>query len=335
MYKFVFLDGRPAYDVQLLREQPMGGVQTGTILLSEALARRGHKVIIYNDRPMSYQENGVYYEPVSAVSHLGKDDIVITNNSLSILDKAGESKKVVWARNNIGPDRIGRDHGWKVLFRYRPNIVFPSKFAAGRTPWFLPFRSRLVIEHGLDQSFTRFGGNGDVPPPVAIFASQPSRNLKRVVRAWQEIIHPQLSQAKLHIYYPKEKLYPKHLEGMENVGIEIKGSVGKAALAKAMSEARVMIYPGHRTETFCNVAAEALATGLPITTMGIGALKERVRHGVDGLVSWGTLQMGRNALKILTDDALWLKLRKNAVEGSQNKGWDVRAAEWEQAAAKW
>lgn len=313
----------------------MGGVQTGTILLAEALSRRGHDVIIFNDRDEPLVANGVKYNPVTKAFSITNDSIVVSNNSLSIFDLAPKARKVVWARNNIVLNRIRREKALSHLMKYRPNIVFPSHYSARKTPWYFPFRSRTVILHGVDTSFALTNQLLTTPDPIAIFASQPIRNLKRVVKAWNLIIHPALPQAKLYIYYPKPHLYPKQLEGMEGIGIEIKGSVPKSELAKAFSQARVMIYPGHRTETFCNVAAEALSAGLPIATMGIGALKERVRHKVDGLKSWSTLQMGRNALKIMTDDALWINLHKNALQGSKDQSWDVRAKEWEVAAETW
>ena len=172
--------------------------------------------------------------------------------------------------------------------------------------------------------------SSDLPPPIAVFASQPGRNLDLVLKAWREQIHPLLPAARLHVYLPRPELARSFVTDQKDDGIEVKGSVGKAKLAEAFCNARAMIYPGHKEETFCNAAAEFIACGLPVVTMGIGALSERVRHEIDGFVVPNVESMGEHAMRLLTDDRLWRRMQRAGIEGSQSRTWDVRAGEWEQ-----
>lgn len=335
MPDFAFLDLRKDYDARAFALGSVGGVQAGTIRLAEALVKTGSRVAIYNDRAEPFESSGVRYWPVERLSDIDPATIAISNNNVALVGRTKALRRVVWVRNNLTFGVIRKRGYFLSMLKHRPHLVFPSNFAARQTPWYLPFRSRRIIEHGIEASFVDFAPLEKPPPPVAIFASQPVRNLQRVVESWLSVIHPVMPQAKLHIYHPKEAQHPAQYEPLQSSGIEIKGSVGKAELAAAMRSARVMIYPGHRRETFCNVAAEALATGLPMVTMGIGALSERVRNNVDGFVSPTTAQMGRDALSVLQDDTLWRRFHVAALEKSRNSTWDDQALRWIEAAETW
>ena len=330
---FCFLDNRPAYDAGKLATEPMGGVKKGTILLGEALARRGHQVSIHNRRDHSESFNGVSYYSIKD-PHITSGSIVISNNQIPLFDLAADHVKVLWSRNNITLGRVRKQQSLRRLFKQKPHIVFPGTHAASQCPWYLPFRTRTIIPHGVDPCFMP-APKEEAPSPVAVFASQPRRNLAHVIKAWEAIVHPQLPEARLLICHPKDHRCPEGIEDKKSLGIEVMGSLPKDELQSLFARARVLIYPGHRTETFCNVAAEALITGLPISTMGIGSLKERVQDGRNGLIAQNISQMGGNTLRMLEDDTLWLQLHRHAIESSEGSSWDVRAEEWERAAGAW
>lgn len=313
----------------------VSGTQAGTMLLAEALTRRGHEVSIFNKRATPVEVNGVLYRPQEEVASVAPSTIAVSNNSVSVLGQAPTPHRVVWGRLEIRLARLRKKRDLLPVLRLRPHLVVPSGYSARRTQFIIPFRSRQIIEHGIDNAFLQFEPSSEPPAPIAIFASQPARGLDLVLKAWVEQIHPQLPQVRLHLYLPKDDQHPGSLLDMAEKGVEVKGSVSKQELAQAFRNARVMIYPGHKEETFCNAAAEAVATGLPLVTMGIGALAERVRHGVDGFVAPTVQGMGEDALRVLTDDALWRRLHPAGIEVSRARSWDIRAEQWEKAAAAW
>ena len=98
-----------------------------------------------------------------------------------------------------------------------------------------------------------------------------------------------------------------------------------------MRDARVMLYRGYKDETFCLAAAESIAMGVPVVTAGIGALKERVRHGVTGLIGPSDAEFADAAVRVLSDDALWLKLHEGGIATRGENNWDAIAAKWEDA----
>ena len=75
-----------------------------------------------------------------------------------------------------------------------------------------------------------------------------------------------------------------------------------------------MLNPGHKGEVFCLVAEEARTMCLPIVTMGIGSLHERVIDNVTGYICSDLDQLISKSVNILKDDKLYLTLKSNLYE---------------------
>jgi len=67
-------------------------------------------------------------------------------------------------------------------------------------------------------------------------------------------------------------------------GIVLAGRVPPAGIWEALAQVDLVIVPSLWPETFSLVAGEAFAAGVPVVASRIGALAERVREGVDGLL---------------------------------------------------
>ena len=50
-------------------------------------------------------------------------------------------------------------------------------------------------------------------------------------------------------------------------------------------KSKVLLVPGHKAELYCIAAEEARELCIPIVTLGIGSLSERVEHGITGFVA--------------------------------------------------
>ena len=72
-----------------------------------------------------------------------------------------------------------------------------------------------------------------------------------------------------------------------------------------------MLIPGHKAELFCISAEEAREMCIPIITLGIGCLKERVIHEKTGFVSKNIKEFVNHTNILLNDDNLLLEMRKN------------------------
>ena len=88
-----------------------------------------------------------------------------------------------------------------------------------------------------------------------------------------------------------------------------------------MIKARVVILPGHKAELYCIAALEAQELCIPIVTMGIGSLRERVEHNVTGLIAENKKQFSNFIIDVFLNDDLWSDLRKNLLIKRGKKNW--------------
>ena len=79
--------------------------------------------------------------------------------------------------------------------------------------------------------------------------------------------------------------------------------------------------PGHKAELYCLAASEAQELCIPIVTMGIGSLSERVGHNNTGLIAKNSKQFGDYIQDIFFDDDLWSFFRQNLLSKRGNKSW--------------
>ena len=85
---------------------------------------------------------------------------------------------------------------------------------------------------------------------------------------------------------------------------------------------RMLLVPGHEAELFCLAAEEARELCLPIITLGIGSLSERVYHGVTGFIAKNNNEFSQYALNVFKDDKLWNDLRLNLLNLRGKKTWE-------------
>jgi glycosyltransferase involved in cell wall biosynthesis len=91
------------------------------------------------------------------------------------------------------------------------------------------------------------------------------------------------------------------------------GNLNRQQVWEMLAQVDVVVVPSLWYETFCFVISEAFAMGVPVITHNLGALRERVRPGIDGLlVAPGDVEQLAQALQTLHDDPSLLdKLRQN------------------------
>ena len=87
-------------------------------------------------------------------------------------------------------------------------------------------------------------------------------------------------------------------------------------------KSRMIILPGHKAELFCLAAEEARELCVPIVTLGIGSLSERVNHNKTGLVAKNKNEFVDFVIELFKNDKLWLSLRSNLMKLRNSRTWD-------------
>jgi len=319
----------PAYTGASLASGAVAGTESSVIYLAEALARRGHRVFALNRLAASSVENGVTWLPLNERPNLPPVDFAIAVNSDRLYWGFKARQKLTWLHTPPTLGKFLKRRNALALLWHRPTAVLLGRYHASTLDPRVPYRHRVVIPHGVADFFLTSEPEAVPRAKKAVFCSRPSRGLDFVARLWPEI-RAAVPDAELHVFCPQSRLDEAAAKiGGTVPGVRVRGSLARADLAAELKTARVMLIPGDPDETYCLAAAEATASGVPLVTLGIGALKERVRDGETGFLASGADDFARHARNILGDDDLWLRLHRACIEGGLLGRWDDRATEWE------
>ncbi len=260
-------------------------------------------------------------------------DVTIAINDASLLPPAG-GVKVVWFHNEVSVWREARRGRLPALLRHRPVAVFCGQYQArgGRG---LPFARRVVLPHGLPGTILTAAPACAPPPPHAVFISQAYRGLSAMIRMWRARITVLPPDARFSAFVAQDEVafFRAMTEGEPSIAILPRRP--NAEMPALLRGARVLLAPGHRSETYCLAAAEAIAMGVPVVTYGIGALRERVIHGQTGFLARTEAGFAWHVKNLLGDDGLWQRMQARCLMSREKKdlGWDKVAQMWEKLLA--
>ncbi|GEP10962.1 glycosyltransferase family 4 protein [Methylobacterium gnaphalii] len=318
---------RARFDLATPASEGLGGIESTNIELCRALVRRGHAVTLLTHTERAVEADGVVNRPLKELRNIRADVAVSSNDPRLLEGLAGDPRTVLWMHNPLPVEKALRRGYVLPILRLAPDAVFVGEVAERAASRLYRFRSRMVIPHGLGEAF-RTAPVSDGGSPVFVFASQQQRGLDRTLRAWHESGVYRALGGSLRVYgTAQEDLRPAAARALR-LGVSFHSRLTAEQLAQAYRGCRAMLYPGAVDETFCLAAAEAQAMGLPVVTLGIGALAERVRHGIDGLVARDDREFAHFAALLARDDDLWRHLHEGALLQRAALTWDRAAVLW-------
>lgn len=342
MARLVFADSTSAYDGRDLERRPLGGTESSVIRLAAELARRGHEVTVHTPAEAEVAHAGVRWRPLSTPPNAC--DVFVAIQQPPLLDLAPPSADraiwVLWGANQLRHYK----HFWR-LWRHRPIPILMSQ-AQVRDYWpTLPRRGPLtVIPLPVPPDVRAIPPLDAPPPPRAIFASNPQRNLKGLVEIWAHAILPRVPGAVLDVYGVHRlaegqdawrewagTLLPTGLPPDVQASVRVHPSAPRPDLLAAMRDARAMLYLSHKCEAFCLSLAEAQALGTPTVIAPVAAAAERVIDGVTGFHRTDPAEFADAAVRLLTDDDLWRRQHAAALERQQGLTCAEYAERFEQA----
>lgn len=342
MAHFVFADQTNHYDGRSLGDRPLGGTESSVCWLTRALAARGHRVTAYTNCDGPVDHEGVAWRPLgSAMPDTCDVYVPVVHPKLFHLVKRPR-RLVLWVM--WPPNNLRHYKRVPVMWWYRPTPVFVSRFQVETyAPWLPRPDPQILIHFGLPPD-VRDAGPREPPKPVAIFASNPERNLRWLLDVWDRMILPRVPGGELHVYGIQRydwkygdpwtttlaAFVPATLSDAAKASIKLQRTATRDELNTAMRTARAMIYGGHKVEAFCLSVAEAQAQGLPAVLRPIGSLPERIIDGETGVLRADDAGFADASVRILTDDALWRRQHQAALAKMRGITWDECARQWEE-----
>ena len=176
----------------------------------------------------------------------------------------------------------------------------------------------INLEWAVDPLFLQTKLDENLIDNNAIFTSRSDRNLDILINIWRENIFPKNQSIKLYTT-PSDLI-----DGQYNIFARNFGD--KTTMVNDLLKSKVLLVPGHKGELYCIAAEEARELCIPIITLGIGSLSERVHHGVTGFIAKNNEEFGYYTLKLFNDINLWKKLRNNLLNLRGTKKWSMVAS---------
>ena len=349
------------FDGTTPRTRGLGGTESAIVYLAEALARLGHRCVIFNtcDQPAAVE--GVEYAPWQAMpvrSVADEPDVVVSVRHWQAIGKARFAPlQIFWTgdafdqpflqefgdpsrRSEIDLVMLQSDwqietfhthHGLPLSQIVRTTLgAAASAHPAGVRP------HESIRVRGSDPRPTR--------PRRMAYASTPFRGLDVLLDLFPRI-RGRCPDAELEVFSSMrvygmseaedQKTFEALYRKADQPGVTLVGSVPQLELAARLRHARILAYPNHYAETFCIAAAEAQAAGCPVVTTALGALTETV--GEAGICIPGDPRTPQYqhafvdaCVSLLTDDERWQGLSGRAVaQASAKYSWMGIAAHWE------
>lgn len=339
MAQIVMADDGIVFDGRTLENQPLGGAETSFIEMANALARRGHDVLVCNKCEAKVVHKGVTWRPLSQ-GVPDSADLYIANRGDKLIRLVPKAKKTIFWIHNPAGYLLKWRYQWKLALR-RPTIVFSGDSHAGTYPGWAFDGGREIVLYGLTEIFRHAEKRTQAPPPRAVFTSNPMRSLDWLMDIWTKHIRPAVPNAELHIFAGMAtygaagqakagRMGPvlERAATLADQGVILRGPVPKTQLVEELATARALLYRGDIGETFCSAVAEAQAMGLPTVLEDIACMKERLIEGKTGYVVKGAEAFAQRSIDVLSNDALWLELHEQCLDLQRAWGWDEAAAEF-------
>lgn len=311
--KICFLDNNPiGYSSKDINDSKIRGAENAIINLATNFSNTGNEVVVFNNIKQEINIDNVSWLNLKRLNKSYTFDIAITNNDIGLLDKIISNKKFAISHSVQTIEKFIRQ---KQLFSYiknKPRILLLGKYHKKKRSLLLKIFGSKIVEWGVDDIFINSKIN-DNPLNQAIFTSRPDRNLAILLDIWKNKVSKFAPESKL-IVTPIKENYRRY-------NIFNRNLLRKEELIKDLLNSKVAIFPGHKSELYCIAAEEAKELCLPIVTLGIGSLSERVEHGVTGLVAKNSIEFGNYILDILNSDSIYNKIRNNLMTTRGQKNW--------------
>ena len=186
---------------------------------------------------------------------------------MRLLNKVNANKKLIISYSLQSLEKFVRKGQFFSYFKNRPEVYVIEIITKIKDHIFYHFLEK-ILDVSIDDLFMETELTKNIDHNQAIFTSRPDRNLNKLLDIWNNKIFPNYKSAKL-ITTPD-----KNVKETNGVKFRIMGS--QKELIDDLLKSRIFLIPGHKAELFCLAAEEARELCIPIVTLGIGSLFERV-----------------------------------------------------------
>ena len=309
MITIFFLEYSKNFNGNDLNSEKIAGSEKTLINISNEIAKNKNiKVKVFNNTKDQININDVEWCNIKNILNFKKPDFLISMSDINLFPNY-KCKKYLWSHSVQTIEKFIRKGQLIPFLKHKPKIILEGDYHYKNRSWMTSCFGKDILKISADDDFINTTIDvHNIPKNNVIFNTRPDRNLKVVLEAWKTI-KKKVNNATLYINPPYE-LTKEEID----LDIRIRHKGSKFDLIEDLKSSKLMLNPGHKGEVFCLVAEEARTMCLPIVTMGIGSLHERVIDNITGYICSDLDQLTSKSVSILKDDKLYLTLKSNLYE---------------------
>lgn len=304
------------YNSKDINSFKLRGAETVLINLANSLVELGHKITVINNCHRNEQIDKINWININNLSEKFSFDLAVSNNDCQLFDNIISKKKILLSHSIQNIEKFIRKNQFFSYFKHKPKVALLGKYHLKKRSFITRIFGYFLLTYGVDEIFVNSNLNyiNNIDKNLAIFTSRPDRNLNLLINIWKNYIHPNFESGKLLIT-------PKKDYSDKNSNIFPRVTSDRKILINDLNSSRMFLAPGHEAELFCLAAEEARELCLPIITLGIGSLSERVVHGETGFIAKNINEFSQYTIDLFKDDKLWGNLRSNLLNIRGEKTW--------------
>lgn len=318
-----FIDYTPfKYSFFDIESPKLRGAETTLINLSYNLSLLDNNIFVFNNCSYKYINNNLIWDNLNNFKKYKINfDVAIANGDIRLLNNISAKKKFAISYSLQNLEKFIRKKQLKSFIINKPKIILIGKYHKDKRNFLTRIYGYNYLDLAVNNSF--ISTKIDLSEPIfneqAIFTSRGDRNGLILFKIWKDYINSINKDVKL-LTSPIE-----NISNPNKFNVFFRELKNQKILINDLKKSRMMLVPGHKAELYCLAAEEAKELCVPIVTLGIGSLKERVIHGTTGFIANNYEEFSFYALKLFNDTNFWNKIRKNLYNQRNKMNWETSA----------
>jgi len=301
------------YNSKDVHNEKLRGAETVLINLSKSLNELGHKVTILNNCPKNEVIDEINWVNINHYNNKEHFDLAISNNDIRLFDKITANKKIVISHSIQRLEKFIRKGQFLSYLKHKPKVILLSNYHKNNRSKLITMFGYIRLNWAVDDIFINTKINSNFNQNRAIFSSAEDRNLLLLLKIWTNHIYPKFDRGELLV--PSSKINIRH----KSIHSRIRGD--QKNLIHDLLSSKILLIPGHKAELFCLAAEEGKELCLPIVTLGIGSLNERVEHNVTGFIAKNEKEFANLTIDLFKSNEIFNNIRNNLIKIRGNNNW--------------
>ena len=303
------------YSLNDKHSNKLRGAETILINLYQQLKNLKHDVYVFNNCPKEINNDNSNWYNINKLNYFNNVvfDVAISNADARLFDNILVKRKFLISYSLQSLEKFIRKRQLIAYLMHRPTILLLGKYHRSIRSKITSMFGAEILPLGVDDVFINTKLKMNTDNNLAIFTSRADRNSDLLIDIWNNKIQPKNHNLKL--------LITPAIKNNSNPNIIERNLSSQKNLINDLLKSKIFLVPGHKAELFCLAAEEARELCLPIVTLGIGCLSERVEHGKTGFIANNENEFSNYVIELFKNDRLWNQMRSNLIKLRGSVNW--------------